>query len=72
MLDNRRVYPEIAEGIRYVVRDSGRETFAKRPLLSPATSGTLGSNFNPQNTQCMDACPDFIGVVNPPEADRLP
>ncbi len=20
----------------------------------------------------MDACPDFIGVVNPPEADRLP
>jgi hypothetical protein len=22
-----------------------------------------GSNFNPQNTQCMDACPDFIGVV---------
>jgi hypothetical protein len=23
----------------------------------------LGSNFNPQNTQCMDACPDFIGVV---------
>jgi hypothetical protein len=23
------------------------------------------SNFNPQNTQCMDACPDvfFIGVV---------
>jgi len=39
------------------------ETFAKRPLLSPATGGTLGSNFNPQNTQCMDACPDFIGVV---------
>jgi hypothetical protein len=24
MLDNRRVYPEIAEGIRCVVRDSGR------------------------------------------------
>jgi len=24
-----------------------------------------GSNFNPQNTQC-------IPVVNPPEADRLP
>ncbi len=20
----------------------------------------------------MDACPDFIGVVNPPEADRVP
>ncbi len=29
---------------------------------------STGSNFNPQNTQCMDACPDkvFIGVVNPP------
>jgi hypothetical protein len=26
---------------------------------------STGSNFNPQNTQCMDACPDFIGVVNP-------
>jgi len=27
--------------------------------------GMSGSNFNPQNTQCMDACPDklFIGVV---------
>jgi hypothetical protein len=24
ILDNRRVYPEIAEGIRCVVRDSGR------------------------------------------------
>jgi hypothetical protein len=39
------------------------ETFAKRPLLPPACGGTLGSNFNPQNTQCMDACPDLIGVV---------
>ncbi len=24
---------------------------------------STGSNFNPQNTKCMDACPDFIGVV---------
>jgi hypothetical protein len=39
--------------------------------LSPATSGTLGSNFNPQNTQCMDACPDFIGVVNPALAGSI-
>ena len=43
------------------------ETFAKRPLLPPATGGTLGSNFNPQNTQCIPACPvgpaDRTGVV---------
>ncbi len=39
------------------------ETFAKRALLPPATGGMSDSNFNPQNTQCMDACPDFIGVV---------
>ncbi len=54
------------------------ETFAKRPLLPPATAGcqtqilTRLRRINPQNTQCMDACPDLIGVVNPPEADRLP
>ncbi len=48
------------------------ETFAKRPLLPPATAGcqaqilTRLRRINPQNTQCMDACPDFIGVVNPP------
>ncbi len=52
------------------------ETFAKHPLLPnfcvpDERDLTIGSNFNPQNTQCMDACPDFIGVVNPPEADRL-
>ena len=23
----------------------------------PATSGTSDSNYNPRNTQCMDACP---------------
>jgi hypothetical protein len=46
------------------------ETFEKRPLLP--NSGvpdnrdlSTGSNFTPQNTQCMDACPDvfFIRVV---------
>ncbi len=44
------------------------ETFAKRPLLPnfcvpDERDLSTGSNFNPQNTQCMDACPDFIGVV---------
>ena len=46
-----------------------KETFAKRPLLPLATAGcqaqilTRRRRINPQNTQCMDACPDFIGVV---------
>jgi len=26
-------------------------------VFSPANSGTSGSNYNPRNTQCMDACP---------------
>jgi len=26
-------------------------------IFPPAISGTAGSNFNPRNTQCMDACP---------------
>ena len=46
------------------------ETFAKRPLLPnlcvhDERDLSTGSNFNPQNTKCMDACPDklFIGVV---------
>ena len=26
-------------------------------IFPPATSGTSGSNYNPRNTQCMDACP---------------
>jgi len=58
------------------------ETFAKRLLLPPPkNSGGSGSNFNPQNTQCIPACPacpvasvdgtgvgpaDRTGVVNPP------
>jgi hypothetical protein len=33
----------------------------RKRLISPISAS--GSNFNPQNTQCMDACPDFIGVV---------
>jgi hypothetical protein len=35
----------------------------KTPPFASRYCGTLGSNLNPQNTQCMDACPDFIGVV---------
>ena len=50
-----------------IIRD-----LCKTPPFASRYCGTLGSNFNPQNTQCMDACPDFIGVVNPPQADRLP
>ena len=45
----------------FLVRD-----LCKTPPFASRYCGTLGSNFNPQNTQCMDACPDFIGVVNPP------
>ena len=48
------------------------ETFAKRLLLPPPkNSGGSGSNFHPQNTQCMSACPacpvapaDGTGVAN--------
>jgi hypothetical protein len=40
------------------IHDLWFETFAKRPLLPPAIGGMSGSNFNPQNTQC-------IPVVNP-------
>ncbi len=52
------------------------ETFTKRPLspnfcVPDERDLSTGSNFNPQNTLCMDACPDFIGVVNPPEADAF-
>jgi hypothetical protein len=48
------------------------ETFAKRPLLPPPkNSGGSGSNFNPQNTTSITACPvgpaDRTGVVNPPK-----
>jgi hypothetical protein len=37
--------------------------FCKTPPFVSRYCGMSGSNFNPQNTQCMDACPDFIGVV---------
>ncbi len=39
--------------------------FSMRPLQNApfCPISALGSNFNPQNTQCMDACPDPIGVV---------
>jgi len=33
------------------------ETFEKRYLLPPANGGTVGSNFNTLNTQCIPACP---------------
>jgi len=55
-----------------LVKECIRETFAKCPLLSPPkNSGESGSNFNPQNTQCIPVCPvgpaDRTGVVNSPK-----
>jgi hypothetical protein len=29
----------------------------KTVIFTPANSGTSGSNYNPRNTQYMDACP---------------
>jgi len=37
-----------------------RETFEKRPLLSPAIGGMSDSNFNPQNTQCIPPVKIFV------------
>jgi hypothetical protein len=36
------------------------ETLAKRPLLPPAIGGMSGSNFNPQNTQCIPVVKNFV------------
>jgi hypothetical protein len=73
MLDNRRVYPEIAEGIRCVVRDSGR--FAENFLMNdPAASGRgIKADYNLIYTWGDTLFPPkpLFRIFTPPQADGV-
>jgi hypothetical protein len=58
------------------ISDHDSRPLQNTPFCLPPQAGcqaqilTRLRRINPQNTQCMDACPDLIGVVNPAIASR--